>query len=1184
MNQEVILKELGTVDRTENGPIWHRLDYDKDAIVEASAGTGKTYTLERIVLKLVCEKKYDVRNLLLVTFTEKAAGELKDRIRKILTSAGVDMSHFDEATIGTIHSFCRELLSQYPFESGMQMSLDVASSDDSLIEKAVHDTIAGEEFKREYGERFSDKLRQLKIDLRKKDTDSDLTTDCLFEKVCKIVRRAIERGPAEQRVIDIENALGIVKICSQVRGSDDSGNTLCSISIGEYIGTHLNKAKDQYKKYFSELDDRIKKLSSSDVKEREEAIRAILEGKTDFSGYTWDGEKKSGEDKFCKVFPQIERLKAAVEGLRGALCQTFADDVAQMAWEKFRKLKAQTKLITFDDMVLETSRAVADAAGDKSNKQKQAFLESVRRKFRIALVDEFQDTDNKQWTIFNTLFSAVNNCIPGADPERGCLIAVGDPKQAIYSFRGADIATYLRAKRIMEKHGGQSMSLYKMYRSTNEMVTAFNKIFKADDWFTDMRVGDGEIKYGRDVEFPDDAPQELKEFAYHGECAVDLLESLPDGEKQGNRAKCLSLYMENAALEMKRLHEAGIGGKRIPWGEMSVLVRSKDDGDDVQKILRSHRIPCIRYKETGLFDSPESESVLALFDYLVSSRNAGNLASLLLTPFFRFSLCDMESRIQSGNSKFDSLCDKWRTFIAKCEWERFFESAMVETELGKPHPDDMDFLRRRTGIRQIFDRLLEQCGRARSLQEFISTLREWKRDDENAGENGSIRNKESDEDAVKIMTMHVSKGLEFGAVFIPWGFGEIVSSKLVPDKADRLVAGQEMRRLLYVALTRAKYKLYLPWSANVPKGGFGSAGAALRDLFLAKGIKALLEGDKKLAAIRGSNKMPEPWSLSLQKDDARTCINIEDLPPIRGMKSWRYHWDSFSSLNHPKAKEGAAEPDTHLTADERTTSNNVAPKTEAEVEERDTLVKKGAVSGTVFHEVMERLCRNDEASDQTGFSVGNLPFEEAAQECDGTKLSLLEIVRRRMKANGVVNQMRDNDSTELAFARMAWNALRTEIKIGDDTFRLCDIEYKDRKAEVGFVYDEGLVVPEYKGVAGVLNGSIDLVVRRPDGRYVIIDWKTNALTNYEKDTIEEEMKEAGYKLQYKIYTVAAEKWLGENKVKGVAYIFVRKGEYGENESGLYPEVVEDRRHYHDRIKWALGVRDEKESEAEKEAL
>ena len=922
-------------------------------------------------------------------------------------------------------------------------------------------------------------------------------------------------------------------------------------------------------------------------KGREEAIRAILEGKTDFSGYTWDGAKKSGdENKFCKVFPQIERLKAAVEGLRAALCHTFADEVAQIAWKKFRELKAQTRSITFDDMVLETSKAVEDAAKDTHNRQKQAFLESIRRHYRIALVDEFQDTDNKQWTIFNTLFSAVNNCVPCAEPERGCLIVVGDPKQAIYSFRGADIATYLRAKKIIiEEHGGQSLSLYKMYRSTNEMVTVFNKIFKADDWFTDMRVGEGEIKYGKDVKFPGDAPKELKEFAYHDERAVDLLESLPDGEKQGNRAKCLPLYMENAALEMKRLHEAGIAGKRIPWCEMSVLVRSKDDGGDVQKILRSHRIPCIRYKETGLFDSPESESVLALFDYLVSSRNAGNLASLLLTPFFRISLYDIESCIQMGNSKFDSLYDKWRTFVAKCEWERFFESAMVETELGKPHPGDMDFLRRRTGIRQIFDRLLEQCGRARSLQELILTLREWKRDDENAGENGSIRNKESDEDAVKIMTMHVSKGLEFGAVFIPWGFGEIVSSKLVQDKADRLVAGQEMRRLLYVALTRAKYKLYLPWSANVPEGGFGSTNAALRDLFLAKGIKELLVGSKKLADIRGSNKMPEPWSLLPQEDDVRTCTNIETLPPVRGMKSWRYHWDSFSSLNHPKAKENTANPDSHLTNDEGATSENVAPKTEAEVEERDTLVKKGAVSGTVFHEVMERLCRNDEASGQTGFYVGNLPFEDVKRESEGTKLSLLEIVRRRMKANGVVNQMRGEDSTELAFARMAWNALRTEIKIGDaPPFKLCDIKFKDRKAEVGFVYDEGLVVPEYKGESGVLNGSIDLVVRRPDGRYVIIDWKTNVLKNYEKDTIKEEMKDAGYRLQYKIYTVAAEKWLGENKVKGVAYIFVRKGEYGENESGLYTEVVEDRRHYHDRIKWALGVRDETESEAEKEAL
>ena len=121
--------------------IWDKLDYNRNAVIEASAGTGKTYTLEHIVEKLVLEKDYDIRSLLLVTFTEKAAGELKERIRKML--AGKEAAkHLDEATICTIHSFCREVLSSYPFESGMTMGVDIGGSDVELCKKAVQSLVS----------------------------------------------------------------------------------------------------------------------------------------------------------------------------------------------------------------------------------------------------------------------------------------------------------------------------------------------------------------------------------------------------------------------------------------------------------------------------------------------------------------------------------------------------------------------------------------------------------------------------------------------------------------------------------------------------------------------------------------------------------------------------------------------------------------------------------------------------------------------------------------------------------------------------------------------------------------------------------------------------------------------------------------------------------------------------------
>ena len=124
---------------TNKDYVWNQLDYRTDAIIEASAGTGKTYALESIVLKLICDedKKYDPREILLVTFTDKAAGELKNRIRKTLDEAGKLPPDFDEMTICTIHSFCRQLLTEYAFENGVPMQSEIAGSDDELIHRAV---------------------------------------------------------------------------------------------------------------------------------------------------------------------------------------------------------------------------------------------------------------------------------------------------------------------------------------------------------------------------------------------------------------------------------------------------------------------------------------------------------------------------------------------------------------------------------------------------------------------------------------------------------------------------------------------------------------------------------------------------------------------------------------------------------------------------------------------------------------------------------------------------------------------------------------------------------------------------------------------------------------------------------------------------------------------------------------
>jgi exodeoxyribonuclease V beta subunit len=443
------------------------------------------------------------------------------------------------------------------------------------------------------------------------------------------------------------------------------------------------------------------------------------------------------------------------------------------------------------------------------------------------------------------------------------------------------------------------------------------------------------------------------------------------------------------------------------------------------------------------------------------------------------------------------------------------------------------------------------------LSAFSDALRLWRRDDNEAGEDGSVRNKESEADAVQIMTMHAAKGLEFNAVFVPYGFTQVVRQST--PKEEKPGEEMEARRLLYVALTRAKYKLYLPWARRAAGTGSWKKNSAL-NTFLGRGILALYADAND--RVKGADKLPEKQDKAKEEcclldDSSKNCV-CPDLPPHRGMKGWRFKWDSFSSLNHHSAKK-PIEPEGQKLMPDEGQNNAVNEKPEEEPKQK-ALVPKGALSGTVFHEVMEALCKNSKDKGEVGFEIGKEnDFEKLVTEADDKKSPLLELVRRRLAANGVVNQVRkeDGETTASVIARMAWNALRTKLDFeGVKPFSLWEIPLEDRKAEVNFVLDESLLGDARKEGAGALNGSIDLLVRRDDG-YYIVDWKTNSLDDYEYTTVTAAMKEAGYDLQYKIYTLAAEKWLGENTVKGIAYLFVRGGEVGEHPSGKFVQPMSD---------------------------
>ena len=1084
--------ELGLL--CDQGFVCNRIDYSHDAIIEASAGTGKTYTLQSIVLKLVLEKKIDsVKNLLLVTYTEKAAGELKDRIRKILEEADCLPSDFDEVTICTIHSFCRSLLTEYAFENRVPMEAEICASDKTLVHQAVLEALHSEEYRKAQGPQFVELM-----------TEAGMTAEKL---VAEVEKRFTSTDP------------------------------------------------------LSEL---VKKKRDS---------KAIL----------------------------INVLRPIAQRL-------------------FKENKTATSTMTFDDLVERAHEVIVGEAELEKSGEKSALLESIRRKYRIALVDEFQDTDRKQWEIFSSIFSHhVNLLAEGPAPRQGVLLVVGDPKQAIYSFRGADIGAYLSAK--LEITGGDDEKVQKLnttFRSSPELVDAFNRIFgmKVEpdhSWFEDMKENAGSIGY-KNVDPPPNGTEKFHQIDYASDFGepVELLESLP-GEQQapaywssgyGNKSRCLPVFLRNAAKEMKRLRlltpayvtvDPRTGERKersFSYGDMCVLVYGHADADKAREILAEEEVPFSVYKEQGIYASAEAEALLALFDFLAAPSRRGRLEALLLTPLFGYRPDQLEARLEQEDHDFARRLSVWQELIAKKEWSRFFEGVMNDTLLAHPRNDDADFDRRWSATRQILDRLLEQVGRkAQTIDEFADVLRSWRQNDLLAGEDGALRRKESEADCVQIMTMHVSKGLEFPVVFVAWGFGELAYGV---DKDGKEAAIRESKRLLYVALTRAEHKLYLPWSewaqhrrkkqnkagelvGEWDETGIGSVGSALLipnaqnatqsqknpDLgFLARGIRACFGGDDaaKAAVVQVSKRAKTVKANDKAQDDgtengavAEKDVTLYELD-AKALARQRVENDSYSSV-HRKSKK-ATEP---VDVDARGDETHVEIATQ---KREPTLLPRTSVSGDVFHEIMETLCNNDDSDGKTlGFcTVGKAEFGTLVQD---DRSPLLSLVGKAMRRHQIASQRNEQgDTTERVLARMVWRALNVPIKIGGREIKLKDIDASNRRAETEFVANRALVLGAELPPDGdpqrdsAFNGKIDLLIR-PEGRdgpVYILDWKTNSLPDYGPETLESAMTASDYHLQYQFYSQAVRYWLCGAELGGVAYLFARSGEKSvglEGETGVF---------------------------------
>ncbi len=1157
------------------------IDLNAHALIEASAGTGKTYTIENLVVRLLMEDP-DIllEEILLVTFTEKATSELKQRIREKIEGTLNEENHltqalreklhgaldgFDNAAIFTIHGFCHSLLREFPFETGNLFEQEMID-DAPLFEKLLREEIR-KNWPRRYGERLKDLLRL---------SPFSSGPDRFVSEIAGQARR-LSGDPSRETFIPDPYDLDIDALWESAR---ETTNTLKSLVAGpptlseSYARLNIGKptkAKilrdlvEPLERALSEIDGDAADISPV-ISTIQDSIDLTKKGAEPFDGLIPKKWLKAGENlDVCPHLPEIKNHLDALTRMVTTVSHALAAEALIRLPGAVKAVKARNGWIGFQDMLSRVADFLArpDAADG---------LEKIRKRYRVAFVDEFQDTDDLQWRIFNTLFMQTGSV--------NRLFLIGDPKQAIYGFRGADIFTYLDARRTLTELASRNQAhLYRLdtnYRSLPAMVGGFNQFFGQATWFgREADKGPFDIGYP-----PSGSPDEQTlPMTLAGDESGRPAVNIVDLSAIESQKKAQPVLADFICDEIQRLVETADIRLRQKTGEIrplgfkdvAILVRSQGEFLTLEKSLAQAGIPYTYYRQPGLFQSRQAHWLAMVLKAVVRPMDMPTVRLALLTPFFDLApqrLADWPELPADHISR--RLLAHWQNEAFNKRWGRLFQSLMEASGLTTRHCTDPDWDRTQTNLRQLFDYLeavaYEQNTDIDALVAHLDNLRS---SGSAAGTDADIHQIEDEGDKVQVLTMHVSKGLEFPVVFIAGGLttralsGMRTYHHIDPDDETAPVskiidltgrtgvdqaakeAEDENKRLYYVALTRARMKIYVPFYPDERK--YGWIGPICK--FVSQSIQAAMasggDGEGDEAASVGwldplSSEVPKavhaPGEAPGSSGAESRCSADDLLPPQTDFRHRKTALESFSSIGHRLFHhQSAGGPQNTFQLIDEMDRDDDEPVTAltigAMADDPAAELPGGANMGSLFHHIFE-----------------NMDFQKAL---DGPQ-NLLDDPALSRVIESAVTRYRVDEKWMPAIGDIVARTLRTPIDLQGRALRMGALIPETRRHEIEFFFPflnpfsrgQGRDTPQKL----IIRGFIDLVFKWND-RFYIADWKSNRLADgYDHASMDAEMRAAGYDLQYQIYCIAALRWLrqrlGErfepnHHFGGVLYLFIR---------------------------------------------
>ncbi len=998
-------------------------DIHKSAILEASAGTGKTFAIENIVARKLVEGDLPLTldQILVVTFTDAAVVDLRQRIYKKIRKEYDDtrdirlddaLQTFHEASISTIHGFCSKMIREVGIEGGVAVS-EIGNLPNSLYTRLVTDFIQVVFNTEHYSIYQIEALKQ----------------GYAVEKLVETLSRATKCGLPAQLLPPLKEQQERLMFLWEQLGSDPK-EKIRSVFL------YYNKLKhaDTFLDAFPDAPE------FDDFFCLGESVLIFLHP------VNW---KKKIEHQI-ELPKEIDELREAI--LNFSNRKHLFSDLVEKCRAHVENYCLKEDLTPFDLLLQKMEMATRNPD----------FAKKVREKYKIAIVDEFQDTDPVQWEIFHRLFR-----------NDAQLILVGDPKQSIYGFRQADIYTYRKAA---ESLGHDSLrSLDTNYRSTPTLVDALNTLF-------DSTHTPGWIPL----------PRTSTSIPYHPVKAGREESSIKGGIRfiTAEDEEGIMLAIANAIIQY-----------RCPLNSTAILIKDRHQAKAIGKILQQKQIPFVLQKQELLNETEAWKDWMTLLRAVVQPKNQSLLKQALGTILIGFNHIDIRLFIE--NDTLPIFMDRFITL--KTLWYQQGLSVMIEKLFSPSFLRDTSLKERLLSstdgdlyldhFTQIHDLFMEEETRDRlTPQELIIRGQELQALSE-SDEPRLLAEQDHVQEGVKILTIHSSKGLEYDVVFAP-GLFKTVSFKeeLIPLPTRKLVPfyninepavvehlteiDAEKMRQLYVALTRAKTWLYIPFLPG-KKSKIGEAPPL--HLFLAR-----MGQSNQLSSEELYNRIPSLTIETLRQIlPSHPAITIES-----GIVDPTLIYSSNKTAIQLKPPTLPTIPGRSITVDSFTslTQHQSKSKSSPKVSVPKDAVPAGTETGIVIHKIFEMI---DYAAPQIA------PF------LSGTLLQ---------SWSDVID---------------AWVRQALEYRFPEN-FTLADVSPQEQFREVEFLYPTA---------NGYLKGVIDLIFHHR-GKIHIVDWKSNLLADYSQESLKESMKEHDYFLQAQLYKEAARRYFGDLPIV-IDYFFVR---------------------------------------------